>query len=544
MVPTLLLPLWLLVPRPAGSLLAAIPEDAYVLVHCADVGALRERAERNDWYRLLGSKEGEPLLGGLLREVRTGTRSDTDGLLAIGRELQGEVVFFDTGTVAGFVAEPPGSRDVLAGLMRDWVPGGEGAVRRTLELPGGPVELVAWPDEIDGWSGRSGHFAAFVERPHALALYSGDDAAAVRAALTRGVEAFGGEGAPGDEGRAPLVASYLAAGGGRGSAVELFVDFAPLVADARANLERAAEGTLVDPFDLLGLEQGTWLYASADVFPGTRLECRAELHLPADTLVAELADTFQPLPPTLAGDLPTGIWGLWALSWDAHRFYERARAAWEEAGGAQELMMVDGALGLARGRSGVDPVQDVLQQLAGDLAVYLVEPAGPEEESWSALGIHAGLKDGASFRTAFQKLLDVGDLTEVFSVEEVAGVEAYVAQEDAGFDGGIAILQRAFTIALSRRVLEGSLRAQGGVDGASLLDGSRMQAALEGSAGACFLSCVEMTPLRAYLLPELEGDLRLPPLEEGQPARDPFDAQLLGTVRRTREGFDLRLETR
>ena len=49
-----------LAPQPTTqSLLAAVPDDAYALLHCHDVGAFRERLERNDWYRLLGSPQGE-----------------------------------------------------------------------------------------------------------------------------------------------------------------------------------------------------------------------------------------------------------------------------------------------------------------------------------------------------------------------------------------------------------------------------------------------------------------------------------------------------
>ena len=81
-------------------------------------------------------------------------------------------------------------------------------------------------------------------------------------------------------------------------------------------------------------------------------------------------------------------------------------------------------------------------------------------------------------------------------------------------------------------------------EGASLPYGSRMQAAIDENAGACFLFCVEMTPLRAWVLPDVEGDLRLPPLEDGRPARDPFDAQLVSSVRRTPDGFELRIDTR
>ena len=39
-------------------------------------------------------------------------------------------MFFDPGRVAGFVTEPPAGRAELAGLMRDWLPGGDAVARR------------------------------------------------------------------------------------------------------------------------------------------------------------------------------------------------------------------------------------------------------------------------------------------------------------------------------------------------------------------------------------------------------------------------------
>lgn len=547
----MLLPLLLLSFAPAEApLLATVPEDAYVLAQCRDFAALRARAERNDWYCLLGSSHGEPLLDELVGDLRHHTHSDVDPLLELAEALEGEVVFFATRTVAGFVTEPGADRALLTERMRAWMPGGDTPARRTLELAGGgTVELVAWPDEIDGWSGRAGHFAAFVDHPRALALYSGDDSAAVMAALTEGVARLGAEQ------RAPLVSSYQASGGGKGGGIELFVDFTPMIEQAEAALKEAAEGVLPDPTRLLGLEGGTWLHASADVFPGTRIDCQARLRLPPDTNAARLADTFRPLPHSLPADLPGGVWALWALNWNIPSFYQRARAAFEDAGLADGFAEVDGALEFAQGASGVDPVDDVLNQLAGDFALYVVHPAhgegdvpSGETDIWRLLGFQAGLVDGDVFRSAFDKLIGVGGLGSIFAQEQIAGVDAYLAREDPGHgaggsDGGVAFLPRAATLAPARSVLERALRALTRAEGASLLDGSQMQAAIDESAGACFLWCVEMTPVRAYLLPELE-DLRLPPLEEGQPARDPFDSQLISTVRRTPEGFELRLQAR
>lgn len=546
----LLLPFALLTPlTPAGdeaSLLAAVPSDAYALGHCRNVAALRGRAERNDWYRLLGSSEGEPLLRDLLDGLGHQTHSDVDGLLAVAQALEGEVVFFDTGSVAGFLTTPPANRAALSGVMRDWLPGG--AARSKHELAGGTVELVAWldaPGEPGGWTGRAGHFAAFVDHPHALALYSGDDSAAVLTALTEG---FGGLGA-GE--RAPLVSSYLASGGGRGGGIELFIDFTPLVDQAEATLKEAVEGFLPDPTNLLGLEQGTWLHANADVFAGTRIECGARLHLPTETLVARLADTFKPLPRTLPADLPTGVWGLWALNWDLKLFYERARTAYEEAGREDGLQTVDAGIDAAEGLVGIDPVVDVLNQLAGDFAVYFVEPAQEkrasrfgELEELLSLGVQVGLVDGDAFMTAFERLLEIPGLESTFQLEELAGVDVYVADEDDDFDGGLAILPRTLAVAPARRVLERSLKALLHVEGASLLTGSPMQGVIDENAGACFLWCVEMTPFRTFLLPELKGDVYLPALDDDGPARDPFDSQLIGSARRTQDGFEFRLHTR
>ena len=120
LVSLLLLPLTNLAPTAAETaLLAAVPEDAYVLVHCRDIAGLHARAEQNDWFRLLGSSHGEPMLEELAHEFRRELHSDMDELLAMAEELGGEAVFFDTGAAAGFLTEPPSNRGVLAGLMRD-----------------------------------------------------------------------------------------------------------------------------------------------------------------------------------------------------------------------------------------------------------------------------------------------------------------------------------------------------------------------------------------------------------------------------------------
>ncbi len=529
----------------APSLLAMVPEDAYALVHCRDISQLRARADRNDWYRLLGTQHGEPFMGAFAQAVQTEAHGDLDELLAMADALEGEVVFFDAGSVAGFITTPPANRDHLVQLVSEWLPE-DGAVKQPLlEVDGSSIQLAAWPADINGWEGRKGHFAAFVDHPEMIAIYSGDSLEAVTAALTECLPRFG------RERRVPLVSSYLKSGGGQGAGPEAFIDFTPLVDAAEAELKRAVEGVLPDPTDLLGLEKGTWLHVSADLFPGARVDCNATLHIPPGTLAASLADTYKPLPHALPSNLPKSVWGLYALHWDIKEFYGRARAAVEKAGRGEAFETLDSGLEISRGYADVDPVVDVLNQLAGDFAVYMIEPEQPgdglptsDERQFTMLGIYAGLLDGEAFHAAIEKLFDAGGLANVFDMQEVAGVDAYVIDEEDEFDGGIAFMPQAFSIAISRRVLERSLRALSRAEGASLIDGSRMQAAIDENSGACFLACVEMAPLREYMFSGSAGDMRLPPLQEGQPARDPFDSQLVTSARRTKTGFTFRLLTR
>jgi len=550
----LLTTLPLLAPAPPtqeSSPLAAVPTDAFALLHCRDVAALRSRAERNDWYRLLGSSQGEPLMEELVLGFRRGTHTELDRLIDLAATLDGEVALYFTREVAGFVAKRPADPSALAGAMRAWLPAGDPTTRRTLELFGGRVELLAWPGEIDGWAGRSGHFAAFLDHPLALGLFSGDSAEAVVAALTEGIA-----GLEADR-RAPLIEAYAAAGGGRGDGIEVYVDFTPFVGEAEKALKEAVEAVLPDPQHLLGLEQGTWLHARADLHPGTRIDCGAHLQLPADTLAAELADTFAPLAHTLPADLPKGIWSLYSLRWDVKELYRRARAAFEAAGGEAGLSSVDAGLTAARGMTGVDPIVDVLNQLEGTFALYFVERERPrldaeatepegalDEMDVMELGFLAGLLDGDAFLSAFEKLTEVGPLESVLELEEIEGADAYLVSDQDDVDGGLAFLPRALAAAPARAVLVRALRALTRAEGASLAGGSRMQAAIDENAGACYLSCVELTPLRARLLPGLAGGAPPDPAAGEEAARDPFDSQLVSSARRTKTGFDLRLYTR
>jgi len=523
-----------------GGLLSIVPDEAYVIVHAPDAARLRTTAERNDWMRLLRSEHGRDPLDELVGAFESFTRTSFDATLPVAEELTGEVVFFDTEAVAGFATTPPVDPTALRARMRAWLPG-DVAGRRTVDVAGATLELVAWPDETADAPGRSGHYAAFLEHARAFALYSGDDAAVVMDAAKRA--ALGLEAGH----RAPLVERYVEAGAACGGDLGVFVDFDPFVADAEDALRRAYDGGLPAATGFLGLEQGTSLHAHVDVHAGTGLEARGRLALPPGTLIAELADTFQPLPRTLPADLPAGLWALHALRWDVRAFYARARRAYEEGERAEALATVDAGRDTARGLAGVDPVDDVLNRLTGTFALYSVEPAGTgkldDMDLVRSLGYDVGLVDGAAFLTAFEEFLGTSGLQSALVFEDLAGADAWVLREAAeGIDGGLAFLDHFVVAAPTRAVLERAVRALLREPEASLSNGGRMQAVLDEHAGACFVGCLELTPLKRFL--PLDEELRLPPVNEGEPPRDPFAAQLIGIVRRTPAGLDFELKTR
>jgi hypothetical protein len=388
--------------------------------------------------------------------------------------------------------------------------------------------MAAWPVEAGAPAEGEGRFLAFLDHPLAMGLFSGDGAEEVLETLTSCLGRLGGEQ------RAPVVEGYLAAGGGTHRGIEAFVDFTPFVSVVENDLREAVEGVLPDPTGLLGLERGTWLFCSADVSPGTRVEVRAQLHIPEDTLAAQLADCFEALPATLPADLPRGTWSVWALNWNLRRFYATARAGLEQAD-EDGLQVVDQGLTAAEELSGVDPVEDIIGELAGLFAVCLVlNRDGSLLDSEEAFGLLLGLIDGDRFLDVVEDLLLAGGI-DIDSIE-LEGAETFLFPDDFGFDGGWSILPQHLFVSGSRDILVRGLRALGRVEGAALAADSQLQGALDENAGAFAFAYTELLHTRALVFPE-QGEAAL-----GE--HDPFDSQLIVSAKRTAGGFELQLHTR
>lgn len=521
-----------------SSLLSLVPEESFVIARCDDFASLRSRAERNDWVEFLGSSRGEVLLHDSAREFEVQTGTDLDELLGIANQLHGESVFFSTREVAGFVTVAPLNPASLLETMRTWLPtSGPEAVTQRLEIAGAKVEVTAWP-EVKGSSDRQGHFAALVEHPGVLGLFSGDDLESLSRVLEQSLGGFGGDR------RAPVVEGLESArrtATSRG-AVEFYMDFSPFVAEAERELARSIDGYFPDPSGMLGIDQGLWLYTVADVHPGTRFEGSGFLNVPVGTLAAKLADCFGSLPTDLPTKLPSGITNLFALDWDLYGFYTIVREAFVERHGDESLETLDQSLSAAESMSGLDPIEQVLSKLGSQLVLYF-RPSGDSRETFDFrdMGFLLSLVDGDAFLDAFEQVVGGGPLEEYFDADEIEGAEAYMWDEGES-RGGMAFLPRYFLMGGSTETLTQGVRALVGVSETTLLDGSEVQLAYDRRQGACYFACQRLV--------DLPGAESLSVVSDGESKESAerrlrlFESLLVSSAHREKQGFRFEVRAR
>jgi hypothetical protein len=547
--------------QPNASLLTAVPTDADGLIYCQNFGALRLRALQNDWIGLLSSSEGAPLLGELEREFRMQTHSQMSGIYAMADATRGESVFFVGDSLAGFLTQAPAEREALTNAMRSWLPEAnvEG-LRQAVQSGDAQIEIGAWPADGDSASPeRIGHYAAFVNHPQMMGLFSAKDGET----LLKGIETSLSN--MGTDHRSALVQQFEAARESTPSTggLEFFRDLSSLHDEAESMLKDAAEGMLPDPTGMLGLEANIWLHVVADVFPGRRVDCEAFLHIPKDTLAAKLADTFSALPATTPARTPKQLWSVAALQWDISSFYSQLHAAYIEQAGEEALASVDAGLEAAKAMTGVDVLEEVLGQLDGTFVVYSVESQRPPaaatadfmtyDEELDELGLTLGLKSGDMFLDAFERLIGSTGLESEFDLEEIESTDVYTIQfgsggdldnsADVDIDGGLAFPPHAFILGFARSTIERALRAENGDLNSSLLSDEVMLQAFNENQDACFIGCVSLKPLQLRHYRDLES----PAAAEGtqaKPSADVFESFLTCSVRRTPNGFRFRVGTR
>lgn len=520
------------------SILSLVPDDSVAIAHCEDAAALRSRAEYNEWYRLLASKDGAPLLDGLAREFRSGTDTDLHELLAVAKHLTGECALFVTPQVVGFVTVPPPDRAALIASMRDWLPDpAADAVSKPLRIGGAQVEMIAWRAEDNyGWTARKGHFAALVDHPNVLGLFSGDDIEVLSSTIAASLAGQG------DEHRAPVVSELDSARAGepRCHGVELFADLTPFVGGLERDLAESWAGTLPDPTGMLGLDQDFWLHVASDVYSGTRIDCNARLNIPQGTLAASLADTFEPLPSGLPAQLPRGVTQLHALRWNLTQFYTRIRTAIEERHGADSLESLDALIWRETDDEEFDMLADLLSQFEGTFAVFELPTGRRDTFDFEDFNFLASLRDGAAFRIALDRLIGIRTLDDVLEPTLLEETEVFMSG-GGDDDFGLALLPKLMLIGFKGNLIR-SLRAVNGVADASLLDGSAMHAAFDQQPGCCAISIQALSAFEPAATQLMGSTYRIAPVEGEETGRSPFDSLLMHTIRRTPSGLRFELQ--
>ncbi len=518
-----------------SALLAALPDTAFALVYCADPGAVRERAQRNDWIGLLGSDEGQPMYADMeesLTPVLGGTMRTP---LDVALELRGESLFFAARDVSGLLTVPPPARETLLAAMHAWLAErAAGASLKSVDVLGGRVELFT-PAEDAG----PARLAALLDHPRALGLFAADSEEALLLALRDALTSL-------ERGEARgLARAFETARAAHGSlAVECYVDFSPFVAEAEAELANAGKDLDVDPTGLLGLEKGTSLYLTLDMDAGDRVDLRGSLAIPPETLAASLADTFQPLPSGLAAMLPKNTWGAIALGWNYMAMIDRARAALDAAGQTGAGKMLDQSLEGAQAATGLDVEEKLLRQLTGTFLFFMGAPDEGQQDPPFSLGVQASIADANAFEDAFETVVGMTlgeDATELVQVE---GQDAYLWDTV-----GMSILPRSFLVCLGKPFFTDSIKALTGEVHSSMASGTRLEAAVAENQGASFFMCFELSSFRdLFFGAELRGSdetpATAPTAETPSKAPNPFDCQLVASARRTKSGFDLRVTTR
>ena len=523
--------------RQDDPLFAAVPEEAHALLWCDDFRRFRERAAQNDWVRLLGSPAGGFLLEDLRAEQARATGSEGQPVEDLARMLDGPILSFFTVEAAGLWMRTPSDPEALLADLRELSARPADLVGTDLEIAGAQVELWrggSWlptPPEARGaaWIG-------LVTSERWTGLLRVPDDATLRRYVTRAMA--GADVVPVVEGFRAARAKVGPTGG-----IEAYVDFTPFAHEASEGLGELAEGRLTDPGDLLGLDEGSDAYATFDVRPGTDLGLRGHVRVPRGTLLADLADTFLPLPADLMRSVPSDAFSVHALRWDLGEAWSRARAALEAAEEKESLQAVDAGLAAAEGATGVDPFDDLVAQFAGNfLMFWRAEPFAQEDlrmDGFEALGMWFDVRDATAFQDTFETLIDLA--AGFFELSELAGGDAYLVAQDESVDGGFVLWPEGHcALAPLRSTLEGVAAARGGEEGASLLDTDDAGPAFDGATGTCAWSWMELSMVRRLIERELAKPLVLPSDQDGNTV-DPFDSQVVVTVRRTADGFDVAL---
>jgi len=530
-----------------SKLLDQVPAEAHTVLHLQDATVVLEQIQRNDVYRLLGTEAGEPLY----HQLRSMSVEDFDDMINLGQVLAGEAVFFKAKQGVGFMVEPRGDRVPLMAALRQFTstpPAGEGM---TLQQLGGCEVESSVPLDLEPASGPRGREAievagassdpvrVMISGPRILAAIYGD-----KASVRAWTMALCG-GAPQAD-IAPLASKLRSARALHGPAgqMEAFTDLTFFREEAAEALRAAGEGMSIDPSRLIGLDENAYLYGTFALPAGMDIDIRLHLQITPGSLLARLADSMRPLPPDLLGRIPAEVTGLHCMNWDFNGCYALILKALREDDQERGADQIDQVVAAGSALAGSELEQEFFGQFTGVFGMFFMPPMdalSPADVQDDLLGVflHMGLFAKVMDADAIMEVvdamlgavrmdLDFGADKRGFEEMRLKGVEPY--------DGGLAFGANHFLATVTRRVMDASLATFGGETARSLLSGAKLQAIFDSQQGAAAVSAFRLGMLRE-LIREEERGVKLPEGMEGL-----YDTYMVSTLRRVRDGFDLRVQ--
>ena len=529
------------------SLLERTPSDAHTVVHVQDATVALEQMELNDVFRLLGHEAGGPLYD----ELRNMSPEDFDSTLGLGRALAGEALLFKAKAGAGLVVEPRGDRAGLMAALREFTetpPSGEGI---HVQLTGDYSVESSTPLQLEVPAAQGGREAISVggqEMALVKVMISGPDMMAALSADLATVTAW--TRAMCSAGSAPSVAPIAAKLGkaralhGPAGQLEVFTDLSFFKDEAAAALKEAGAGMSIDPSRLIGLDNDDYLYGAFALPAGMNVDIRFHLQITPGTLLARLADTMQPLPSDLLGKVPVEVTGLHSMNWDFNRFYELILEALREDEQERGADQIDQVVAAGSALAGSDLEDDFFGQFEGVFGLFFMPPReglslADLQDDLLGVFLHVGLfarvDDTDATLEAMEAILGAVR-AELPTLDDERGFDVMLLDEVAPYDGGLAFGADHFLLTVTRRVMETSLTTFGGDTTRSLLSGGKLQSIFDGEQGAAAVSAFRLGMLRE-LIRESERGVKLPKGMEGL-----YETYMVTTLRRVRDGFDLRVQ--
>ncbi len=539
---------WVQAPTPAQSrLLEQIPAEAHTVFHLQDATVILEQIKRNDVYRLLGDEAGEPLYD----QLRGMSANDFDDMIHLGQALAGEAALFKCKQGLGLMVEPRGDRVALMAALRSFTSTPAAGEGMTLQQLGDYQIETSVPLDLDPSSGSRGREAietasanpgpvkVMISGPRILAAIYGDKASVRTWTMALCSDRQQPEIAP----LAKKLRSARALHGPAGQ-VEAFTDLSFFQEEAAEALKAAGEGMSIDPSRLIGLDENAYLYGTFALPAGMDLDIRLHVQITPGTLLAKLADTMRPLPSDLLGRIPAEVTGLHVMNWDFNRCYAQILEALREDRQERGADQIDQVVAAGSALAGSELEQEFFGQFTGVFGLFFMPPLealslADMEDSLLGVFLHMGLFAKVKDADAIMEVVDalLGSLrADLAGSADERGFEVMSLQGFAPYDGGLAFGANHFLATVTRRVMDASLSTFGGETARSLLSGAKLQAIFDGQQGAAAVSAFRLGMLRE-LIREKERGVKLPKGMEGL-----YDTYVVSTVRRVRDGFDLRVQ--